>query len=137
MNKSKTIEGRVMRRIARKKSSVYLRDDFVDLGGYDQIGRALRQLAQKGQIVKIGYGLYAKARISNLTGETLPVESLPTLAREAMKRLGVELTPTKAESDYQAGRSTQVPTGRLIGVKDRISRKIGYRGAAIYYERGS
>ncbi len=114
-----------------------LRDDFIDLGGYDQVGRALRQLIRKEKIVKIGYGLYAKAKISSLTGETLPTLALPLLAREAMKRLGVKVCPTKAELDYQTGRSTQVPTGRLIGVTNRINRKIGYKGASIYYERAT
>ena len=56
------------------KSNVSLRGDFIDLGGYDQVGRALRQLAQKGKILKIGYGLYAKARVSPLTGEALPAQ---------------------------------------------------------------
>jgi hypothetical protein len=137
MQKSKTIETRILARISRMKSSVILREDFIDLGGYDQIGRALRQLAQKGRILKIGYGLYAKAKVSSLTGEILPTQNLPTLAKEALKRLGVKVNPTKAELDYQAGRSTQIPTGRLIGVKNRISRKIGYKGATIYYERAS
>jgi len=59
------------------------------------------------------------------------------LAKEALKRLGVEVNPTKAELDYRAGRTTQIPTGRLIGVKNRISRKIGYKGASIYYEHAS
>lgn len=137
MNSNKTIESRILGRIVRKKSNILLREDFIDLGGYDQVGRALLQLMRKGKIVKIGYGLYAKAKISSLTGETLPIESLPILAREAMKRLGIKVSPTKAEIDYQAGRSTQVPTGRLIGVSNRISRKIGYKGASVYYERAS
>jgi len=137
MNNSQTIEGRIFTRIARRKSNVLLRVDFVDLGGYNQVGRALLQLIRKGKIVKIGYGLYAKARISSLTGEILPVEPLPVLAREAMKRLGIKVSPTQAELDYQAGRSTQVPTGRLIGVHNRISRKISYMGATVYYERTS
>ena len=138
MKNNKTIETRILARISRMKSSVLLREDFIDLGGYDQVraGR-LRQLAQKGKILKIGYGLYVKAKVSSLTGETLPVQNLPTLAKEALKRLGVEVNPTKAELDYQAGRSTQIPTGRLIGVKNRISRKIGYKGTSIYYERAS
>ncbi|HTI12802.1 MAG TPA: DUF6088 family protein [Puia sp.] len=137
MKNSKTIEARILTRISRMKSSVVLREDFTDLGEYDQVGRALRQLTLKGKILKIGYGLYAKAKISSLTGEILPVQNLPILAKEALNRLGVEVKPTKAELDYQTGRSTQVPTGRLIGVKNRISRKIGYKGASIYYERAS
>jgi len=137
MKNNKTIEDRILTRISRMKSSVVLREDFIDIGGYDQVGRALRQLAQKGKILKIGYGLYAKTKVSALTGEVLPVQTLPALAREALKRLGVEVNPTKAEIDYQTGRSTQIPTGRLIGVKKRISRKIGYKGASVNYERAS
>jgi len=72
MKNNKTIESRIITRISRMKSNVSLRGDFIDLGGYDQVGRALRQLAQKGKILKIGYGLYAKARVSPLTGEALP-----------------------------------------------------------------
>jgi hypothetical protein len=38
---------------------------------------------------------------------------------------------------YNAGRSTQVPTGRVIAVKSRISRKIGYDGNYVAFERAS
>lgn len=114
-----------------------MREDFIDLGGYDQVGRALLRLTRKGVIIKIGYGLYAKAKISSLTGEPMLIEPLPILAKEAMKRLGIKVSPTKAELDYQAGKTTQVPTGRLIGVKGRVNRKIGYKGASIYYERSA
>jgi hypothetical protein len=130
-----TLEGKIAVRIARKQSSVLLREDFDDLGGYDQVGRALLALTKKGKLVKIGYGLYAKTRVSSLTGKTVPVEPLPVLARNALNRLGVAALPSQAETDYRQGRSTQVPTGRLIGVNKRISRKIGYNNIAVNYER--
>ena len=135
MKYSKTLEGKIAVRIARKQSVVLLREDFDDLGGYDQVGRALLALTKKGKLVKIGYGLYAKTRVSSLTGKTVPVEPLPTLARNALNRLGVAALPSQAEIDYRQGRSTQVPTGRLIGVNKRISRKIGYNNIAVNYER--
>jgi hypothetical protein len=135
MTYSKTLEGKIAVRIARKQSSVLLREDFDDLGGYDQVGRALLALTKKGKLVKIGYGLYAKTRVSSLTGKTVPVEPLPALARNALNRLGVAALPSQAEIDYRQGRSTQVPTGRLIGVNKRISRKIGYNNIAVNYER--
>lgn len=135
MKKSKTIESRIFTRISRKKSAVVMRNDFEDLGGYDQVGRALRQLTAKKKLIKIGYGLYTKVETSVITGEVVPQESLPALAKEAMKLLGVPTTrPTRAEADYQAGKSTQVPTGRLISVESRISRKITYKGSSIGYE---
>lgn len=137
MKYSKTIEGRIALRIARKRSPVLLREDFDDLGGYDQIGRALLALTKKGKLIKIGYGLYAKARVSSLTGNTVPMEPLPALAQKALDRLGASPGPSRAATEYQEGRSTQVPTGRLISVNKRISRKIAYNNIAVSYERRS
>lgn len=123
--------------MVRSKLNVFVREDFGDLAGYDQVGRALRQLAREGKILKIGYGLYAKARPSSLTGELVPVLPLPALAKEAIERLGLKTYPSRLEQEYNAGRTTQVPTGRLIAVKGRISRRIGYNGAYVSYERAS
>ena len=134
MYKYETLSYKVSARMARKNAAVFVREDFEDLGGYDQIGRILRQLAASGKLIKIGYGLYAKAERSTLTGEVVPVLPLPTLAKEALKRLGVDTDITKLERDYKAGLTTQVPTGRKIAVKGRVSRKIGYNGAYISYE---
>lgn len=134
MPKVLILESKVLRRIARSKANVFLRDDFADLGPYDQVGRALKKLTGSDKLIRIGYGLYAKAKRSVLTGETVPVTNLPTLGKEALSRLNVKTTLSTADVAYQAGRSTQVPTGRLIGVRSRISRKIGYKGAYLSYE---
>lgn len=134
MKSSLTLERKIRKRIARKSANVLLREDFKDLGGYDQVGRALKHLAEKGEVIRIGYGLYAKTRISTLTGEIVPTATLPNLGKEALSRLNVRTAPTKAELAYKEGRSTQVPTGRMIAVKGRFSRKIGYKGAYIAYE---
>lgn len=139
MNKNKTLEEKIATRISRKKCCVVLREDFVDLsagrGGYDQIGRVLRNLVKKGKLIKVGYGLYAKTKISPIYGTNIPQQSLPKLAREALERIGIETTASRMEKDYNAGISTQVPTGRLIAVKGRVSRKIGYNGAYVSFER--
>ncbi|HEY4289031.1 MAG TPA: DUF6088 family protein [Puia sp.] len=135
MKYSKILEGKILTRIARKQSPVLLRKDFEDLGGYDQVGRALLALTKKGKLIKIGYGLYAKAKMSSLTGNTVPIEPLPALAQTALARLGASPMASKGATDYQEGRSTQVPTGRLISVNKRITRKIGYNNMAISYER--
>jgi len=134
MKTNKTLEIRILARIVKKKDSIFLRKDFLDLGGYDQVGRALKHLADNGKLVRIGYGLYSKARISSLTGETIPTASLPTLAKEALERLGVKIMPSQAELAYNEGRSTQIPTGRLITVKSRVKRKISFKDTTIKYE---
>src|SRR5215475_13047291 len=134
MNKYETLNYKISARIVRKKDIVFLREDFADLGGYDQVGRILRNLVCDGKIIKIGYGLYAKAKKSSITGGIIPVAPLPTLARVALERLGVEVAPSALERDYNAGNTTQVPTGRMIAIKGRVSRKIAYGGASISYE---
>jgi hypothetical protein len=45
-----TLETRMLKRMERKRGDVFLRADFGDLGGYDQVGRALRTLARKGEL---------------------------------------------------------------------------------------
>ena len=135
MKYSKTLEGKIATRIARKQSPVLLREDFDDLGGYDQVGRALLALTKKGRLIKIGYGLYAKAKVSSLTGNIVPVEPLPALAQKALDRLGAAPAPSQLAVAYQEGRSTQVPTGRSISINKRISRRIGYNNMSVNYER--
>ena len=135
--KNKPLERRVAERVTRKKGDIFVRDDFKDLGDYDQVGRSLRRLAAKGKLVKIGYGLYARATVSPLSGKTVPKKNLPALAVEALKRLDVEVAPSSFQRAYNASLTTQVPTGRVIAVKGRISRKIGYDGKYVTFERAS
>ncbi len=128
------LEQRVLKRIDRKRGDVFLRADFDDLGGYDQVGRVLRTLVRTGRLVKVGQGLYARGAVSPFSGNVIPVKGLATLT-EALARLGIETGPTRLEQAYNAGRTTQVPTGRVVGVKRRVRRKIGYDGILLSFER--
>ncbi|MGE3280095.1 MAG: DUF6088 family protein [Alphaproteobacteria bacterium] len=132
--KPETLETRLLKRIDRKRGDVFLRSDFGDLGGYDQVGRTLRELVRKGRLVRVGQGLYARARPSVTSGEPLPAKGLATL-NEALRRVGVETVPTRLERAYNAGETTQVPTGRVVGVTRRVRRKIGYNGVNLSFER--
>ncbi|MDE0239290.1 MAG: hypothetical protein OXQ84_03685 [bacterium] len=111
------------------------RRDFEDLGGYDQVGRALKGLAAKGQLVKIGCGPYARAATSPISGRTVVAKPLPTL--ETLESLDAETMPSTIARTNNAGISTQTPTGRVIAVRSRISRKIGCDGTYLSYERPS
>lgn len=134
MKKYPTLSDQMATRIRRKKALVFLRADFADLGSYEQVGRVLRAFVSQGKLIKIGYGLYAKAKPSALTGEIVPIAPLPTLAIAALARLGIKTAPSRLETAYQAGQTRQVPTGRLIAVQRRVRRKIGWGGACIYFE---
>lgn len=130
-----TIADAIARKVRRSKRNVFLRSDFAPLGSYDAIGRALRQKARDGQLVQIGYGLYAKAEVSPFTGKPVPIVGIKKLATEALGRLGKKVAPSSFEDAYNRGRSTQVPTGRTVTVEDRVRRKIGYDGNYVVLER--
>lgn len=132
--KAEKLESRVLKRIVRKRGDVFLREDFRDLGGYDQVGRVLRGLVSDGQLLKVGYGVYTRAVKSPFSDKPIPPNGLATLT-EALKRLGVEIAATKLEQDYNAGRTTQVPTGRVVAVRGRVRRKLGYNGITLRFER--
>ena len=128
-----SLPARMENRIARKRGDVFLRADFGDLGGYDQVGRALRQLVEKGRLMKIGQGLYARALKSPFSDRPVPPRGLDTL-REALRRLGVEPLPSRLQLANDAGRTTQVPTGRVVAVRGRLRRRIGYDGVFLRFE---
>ena len=53
------------------RDDVFLPREFADLGGEDQVLRALRGLVREGGLVRLGYGVNAPAIVSRLSGEPL------------------------------------------------------------------
>jgi hypothetical protein len=124
----------IAQRVRRSRRNVFVRSDFDEFGSCDAVGRALRQQVQAGRLVQIGYGLYAKAELSPLTGKPAPIIGIRTLASEAIKRLGKSVEPSRFDKAYNSGRSTQVPTGRTLTVNARIRRRIGYDGNYVVFQ---
>ena len=133
----KTLKSKVKYRISRSKGDVFVLGDFFDLSGRDQVGRALRQLVNEGFLVRFGQGLYAKATISTFTGKVMPKKSLTELAKEALNKLDVTVIESDELASYNSNQSTQVPTGRVIAVKGRVSRQMSYNGVTIKYQHVS
>ena len=75
----KTVE-RIERSVSLKKSDVLLRAEYDSFGSEAQVSRALKELVQRGKLVKLGRGVYAKAKPSVLTGKASSVNRLCRLA---------------------------------------------------------
>jgi hypothetical protein len=138
MRRQKTLRERIETRIARKRGEdVFLPREFGDLGGEDQVLRVLRSLTREGRLVRLGYGVYARAIISRLSGE--PILYSPNgfagAARQALNKLGVKWEPTAAERAYNEGRSTQVPVNPAVRVRGRFSRRLRDRNTELVLER--
>jgi hypothetical protein len=128
-NSRRTLQDRISLRLTKSKANVFLPDDFGDLGGYTQVLRALRAQTAAGRLIKLGYGVYAKARTNSLTGKSMIAApgGFQQVAREALSKLRVDWEPSDAAQDYNEGRTTQIPVMPVVKVKDRFSRRLTYQ----------
>src|SRR5271156_806831 len=106
-----TLREKIGDRIARRRDEVFLTREFRDLGGEDQVLRALRGMVRDGELVRLGYGVYGRAETSKLSGQPMLAArgGFIDAARQALNKLGVEWEPTEFQKAYNEGLSTQVP----------------------------
>lgn len=132
------IEEKLKRSISCRKDEVFVRSDFARIGSEAQVSRALRNLVSHGVIVKLGVGVYAKAKKSVLSGAAIPVKPLEVLAPLALRKLGVVVYPSNGTQEYNSGSTTQIPVGNVLNTgKRRIARKLGFGKQTIVYEKNN
>lgn len=126
---------RLIRSIKLRPGNVVLRSDVARFGSASQVSEALRELQERGVLIRIGTGVYAKTRISSVTGAIIPAGSLESLAVEVLQRLGVEAEVGAAAAAYNAGVTMQVPGAVVVNTgRKRIRRKIEVGGRRLLYE---
>jgi len=131
-----TVKDRVIAKIKRSSSSVFLRKEFDRLGDYRQVSRAINEVAASGMLVKVGFGLYAKARPSTISGKPVPTAPLLNIGLEAMQKIGVKADVGKDAVALREGRSTQIPMLPIINIgKARVSRRIAVGSRQVVYEK--
>jgi len=129
-----SVEYQAIQVIEETPSKVLLREDFVHLGSYRQISRVLQKLVDKKKLVKISFGVYAKAYQSKYIDEPLIEDGFDIVAREALGRLGVRWEPGSAEQAYNSDQSQQIPVHNIVRLKTRLRRKLSYANRTLYYE---
>ena len=129
------LEERIRRSIKQRAGNVILRSEFTWMGSAPQISTVLKNLQDKGMLIRIGTGVYAKTRKSSVTGATIPAESLETLATESLQKLGVPVSSGRTAAAYNAGETSQLPGTFIANTGNRrISRKITVSGRTVTYE---
>ena len=116
--------------------NVVLRTDFSDLGSYRQISRVLNKLIQEKKLVKIGFGVYAKAYQAENLNKPIIQGGFDQACKEALSKLGVQWKPGSAEQAYNAGLSTQVPVRTVVQLKSRFRGQLTYGNRKLIVERG-
>lgn len=106
-----TATDRVYQKIKRSRRNVFERKYFENIASYDQIGRVLKKLLDKGVLMKLGYGLYTKSTINSLTNKPMPTNPGGTdaIMREILKLRGVDFELDAMSLKSLNGQSTQIP----------------------------
>jgi hypothetical protein len=131
-----TTKSKLSQKIDATPGEILLRSKLVDTGTPSRVTRAINSLIAEGKIVRLGYGVYAKARPSSLTGNPIPRKTLDELAPEIFSELNVPFTYGEAISDYVSGRTTQIPTALIISTGSRrINRRISVGSREVKYEK--
>jgi hypothetical protein len=135
--RNNSLQTRIANRLARSSRDVFLTRDFAGMSGEDQIIRALRALVAERKLLRLGKGVYAKARPSQLSGR--PVLANPggfqAVAQQALTRLGVKWSPTQAQRAFAESRSTQIPVNPVVRIDGRFARKLRYGNSELIVER--
>jgi len=132
------IINRIKRSIRGRADLVFRPIDFQPFGSEASVKRALKELTNIGVLVRLGMGIYAKAKPSVISGKPIPVQPLEVLGPQALTKLGVRPSQSLQTAAYNSGLTAQVPTGVVVNIgKQRISRKIGFNGKFLQYERAS
>lgn len=130
------LEARIKQAIQRSRSPVMLRSEMRGMGSSSQLSVALKRLQVQGVLVRIGLGIYARAKLSVLSGKPIPISPLEVLAPIALQKLGVKAQASHRVREYNSGSTTQVPSGVVVNVgRRRITRTIGFNGKYVEYER--
>lgn len=129
------LKSRILARAGEQPAAVWTPVDFLDLGSRAAVDKALQRLAAAGHLGRIDRGLYAKPRISNLTGKPTAPDTravIDAVARRDQARLVVDgLT---AANDL--GLTTAVPA-RVIVLTDARLRPIRLGNQVITFKQAA
>lgn len=135
MSASASLPERMMLRVRKEgRGSVWSPRHFAGLGTPTAIQHALARLARRGELQRIGLGLYLYPEHSRLLGTAPPAPE--AVARAAARARGHRIAPTPAAALNRLGLTTQVP-GRNVFLTDGPSRSIRAAGMEIELRHAS
>jgi hypothetical protein len=76
------ITDRIRRSVRGRTDLVFRPVDFLAFGSEASVKRALKALTNIGVLVRLGMGIYAKAKPSVISGKPIPVQPLRYLAHK-------------------------------------------------------
>jgi len=99
--------------------------ELLALGSRASVDQALSRMARNGEIERVARGLYARPRVNETLGRTIPVEPEKVVAAIA-RASGAKLNVHGAEAARRFGLTTQVPMRQVYTTSGR-SRRVHLR----------
>lgn len=117
--------------------NIILRKDIEDMGSPRQISRCFKDLVEIGELVKIGYGIYAKAYMSPTLKKPVIQGGFDQACKETLTKKSIKWEPGSAEQAYNAGISTQIPVRTIVQLKSRYRGHLSYGNRKLIVEKGT
>ena len=125
-------------RINQSTKDIFLRKDFDKLGTPSRVTRAIAALLKEGQLVRLGYGIYAKTIPSLISKKPIPRKPLESLTKEIFQKLNVPITMGKSRFNYLSGKTDQIPVAVTLSTGNkRFARKISLGARIVVYEKNN
>lgn len=125
------IENRILLSIRRRPGAVLLRRDVAHFGSPSQVSEALKALLARGELVRVGAGIYAKSARNPDTGEIGLAAPAEDIVAEIFQKLGVRARIDR-NLDPSPGGARTLPLD--VG-PSRIHRRLTIAGQPVVYVR--
>lgn len=129
-----SLKFKILEYIQQTSDNVILRAEVESMGSPRQISRCFNDLIAMGELVRIGYGIYAKAYNSEYTDIPVIKGGFGQVCKEALTKLGIAWEAGSAEQAYNAGLSTQVPVRAIVQLKSRFRGHLHYGNRTLITE---
>jgi hypothetical protein len=118
----------------RQKGSILFVDDFLDFGNSESIKKALFRLKEKGQLIRLAFGIYLYPKTDKHFGILYP--STEEIAIAIAKRDKARIIPTGVQALNKLGLSTQIPL-KVVFLTDGAARSIKIGKRTITFKKTS
>ncbi len=128
---------RVKQAIDACDGNVILRSELNDLGLPRQVSRALKALVADGVLIKLGYGVYAKAKKNKYVDMPILQGVFESVCMEALDKLGVKWELGSAIKKYNEGKTQQVPVQFIVKLNNRYRGELSDGRQKLIFERNT
>jgi hypothetical protein len=120
------LESKLQLSLSKRQGSVVLRRDLAALGSPSHLSAAIRGLLASGRLVRLGSGIYAKAKPDSM-GRAQIVADPKVLAQEVFDKLGISVCISRA------GNADGLPLYIMDTGMRRVSRQLKVQNAMFNY----